>query len=216
MIAPDIIRWSPNVNRDGNGVPLRLNARTVIIHATRSGKSMNPTEFIGTLNYMATPGTVSSQWVIARDGRAARCVPDDQQAWHAGEDNDNAFGIELEQGAEQDGFTAPQIDKLVAVCKGYMVDFGVAPVHATSSTMSGFIGHQETAQGQRSGKSDPGAGFPWDAFMNALTGSVAPTAAQVGHALSYAYTAYFEGNPNKLHPFDKRVIEYVAKWLRTG
>ena len=169
MIAPDIIRWSPNVNRDGNGNPIPLRARTVIIHCTRSGRiPLNPTEFIGTLNYMATPGTTSSQWVISRQGEAARAVPDDQQAWHAGVDNDNAWGIELEQAVESDGFTVPQMNKLVEVCRGYMADFSVPPVHARSSTEPGFIGHQETAQGRGSGKSDPGRHFDWNWFIAAL------------------------------------------------
>src|SRR5689334_7799000 len=99
MIAPDLTRLSPNVN----AAPMPAGTRCVIIHATRSGVSMNPTEFDGTLNYMATPGTTSSHWVIARDGRKARVVPDNRQAWHAGSDNDNAWGIELEQGVEADG-----------------------------------------------------------------------------------------------------------------
>ncbi len=142
---------------------------TVIIHATRSGHSMNPTEFIGTLNYMATPGTVSSHWVIARNGTKARVVADNRQAWHAQEDNYNAWGIELEQGIEADGFTQEQIAALVLVCRGYIEDFGVAAVHCATSTEPGFIGHQETVQGKRNGKSDPGHLFDWTAFIAALT-----------------------------------------------
>lgn len=163
MIAPDITRLSPNVN----AAPMPAGVHTVIIHCTRSGVSMNPTEFTGTLNYMATPGTTSSQWVIARDGTKARVVPDNRQAWHAQEDNDNSWGIELEQGAEQDGFTPEQIASLIQVCEGYRDDFGVPVYHAQDSS-GGFVGHQETAQGRRNGKSDPGHLFPWDEFIRAL------------------------------------------------
>lgn len=166
MITPDIVRLSPNVNAS----PMPSTARTVVIHATRSGVSMNPSEFEGTLNYMSRPGTTSSHWVIARDGRTARVVHDVYQAWHGQEDNDNAWGIELEQGDEADGFTPAQLDSLVRVCCGYIEDFGVAAVHATASTQAGFIGHQETAQGRRNGKSDPGRLFPWEWFINALQG----------------------------------------------
>ena len=170
MIEPDLFQLSPNTNP----WPMPKSARTVIIHATRSGQSMNPSEFEGTLNYMSTPGTTSSHWVISRDGVRARVVFDDQEAWHASEDNDNAWGIELEQGAEEDGFTPAQMDALVSVCQGYMQDFGVEAVHCTDSLGPGFIGHEETAQGQSYGKSDPGYLFDWDWFIAALSGEGEP------------------------------------------
>jgi N-acetyl-anhydromuramyl-L-alanine amidase AmpD len=164
MIAPDIIRLSPNVNHS----PMPAGIKTVIIHSTRSGKAMNPTEFIGTLGYMSTPGTTSSHWVISRQGVKARVVNDTQQAWHAGEDNDNAWGIELEQGAEADGFTEPQLAALAEVAQGYVGDFGVPMLHVHDSHTDGFVGHQETAQGKADGKSDPGSLFDWNAFIASL------------------------------------------------
>jgi len=163
MIAPDLERLSSNHN---GAMPAGV--KTVIIHSTRSGKAMNPTEFEGTLNYMSTPGTTSSNWVISREGVAARVVPDDLQAWHAGVDNDNSWGIELEQGVEADGFTEPQLQKLVAVCRGYRDDFGVPVRRIFDSTSGGFVGHQDTRQGQSYGKSDPGFLFPWDWFVKQL------------------------------------------------
>lgn len=167
MIAPDITRWSPNFNH----APVR--GKTVVIHATRSGTAGNRTEFDGTLNYMADPGPErdrhpSSQWVISRLGIKARCVPDNLQAWHAQEDNVLAWGIELEQGVEDDGFTPAQIDALVSVCRGYVEDFGVLPRRVWSSSISGFVGHQDTVQGVRNGKSDPGHLFPWFDFIARL------------------------------------------------
>lgn len=164
VIAPDVTRLSPNSN------PYPVLGHTVIVHATRSGVSMNPTEFSGTLNYMTAPGNNTSHWVIARDGRTARVIPDNRQAWHSQEDNDNAWGIELEQGVENDGFTVLQLASLVRVCRGYMEDFAIPPVHARWSNEAGFIGHEETAQGKRNGKSDPGHLFPWSAFIATLAG----------------------------------------------
>lgn len=164
MISPDLVHLSPNTNP----YPMNPGTRTVVIHCTRSGTPMNPSEFQGTLNYMSTPGTTSSHWVVSRGGTTARVVHDSQQAWHAGSDNDNSWGIEIEQGVEDDGFTQPQLDALVAVCQGYVADFGVAPVHVLSSGLPGFVGHEETAQGQSYGKSDPGHLFPWDGFIAAL------------------------------------------------
>ena len=147
MITPDLVRLSPNF---GAGVPT---GRLVVIHATRSGVSMNPTEFEGTLNWFARADVgLSAHWVIARDGRKARVVENHNRAVHAGEHNLTAWGIELEQGVEADGFATPQIAALVAVCRGYVADFGVEPVHTLDATQSGFIGHQETPQGKRVGK----------------------------------------------------------------
>lgn len=162
---PDRVDLSPNFN----DFPLLSGSKTVVIHATRSGVSLNPSEFEGTLNYMRRPGTTSSHWVIARNGTKARVVPNTRQAWHAQEDNDNAWGIELEQGDEEDGFTPIQIAALAEVCRDdYLADFGVPPVHARTSTEPGFIGHQETAQGKRNGKSDPGHKFDWELFLHLL------------------------------------------------
>ena len=160
---PDVVDLSPNYNN------FPVQGRTVIIHATRSGKSMNPTEFTGSLNYMRQPGTTSSHWVISRGGIKARVINNNRQAWHAQEDNDNTWGIELEQGTEDDGFTMPQMVALAEVCRDdYMAGFGVPAVHAKDSSEPGFIGHQETAQGRRNGKSDPGVKFDWDLFFRLL------------------------------------------------
>ena len=163
MITPDLTRLSPNFYDPP------VVGSTVVIHSTRSGTSMNPSEFAGTLNYFATRGNPSSHWVISRQGHAARVVADTRQAWHAGVDNDNTWGIELEQGVETDGFTAPQIDRLIDVCRGYVDDFGVRPVRVFTSFASGFVGHQDTVQGKSFGKSDPGRLFPWDDFISRLT-----------------------------------------------
>lgn len=164
MIAADVTRWSPNVN----DAPMPSGVKTVIIHCTRSGVKANPTEFEGTLNYMAREGTTSSHWVVSRLGIKARVVADDKQAWHAGNDNDNAWGIEIEQGVEEDGFTMPQMWAVVDICRGYRDDFGVPVRHVHDSTSGGFVGHQETAQGRSWGKTDPGRWFNWDWFINQI------------------------------------------------
>lgn len=168
MITPDVTSSSPNQSA---GQP----SKRVIIHATRSGVSMNPSEFNGTLNWFASPASqVSAHWVIGRDGRKARVVPDNAIAWHAAEHND-AFGIELEQGAESDGFTEKQVDSLLEISRHYIVEYGVEPVHIQDITQSGFVGHQETPQGLRVGKSDPGSLFNWGAFIASLEEDMALT-----------------------------------------
>jgi N-acetyl-anhydromuramyl-L-alanine amidase AmpD len=173
MIEPDLTSTSPHFT----SIP--PSANFVVIHATRSGVSNNPNELEGTLNHFNNPypnepqKRASAHWVIGRAGMKARVIPDGVRAWHAAEHN-VGFGIELEQGVESDGFTDLQIEALVAVCRGYVKDFGVPPVHVSDLPASGFLGHQETPQGRRVGKSDPGSLFPWEAFMAELQGPPPP------------------------------------------
>ena len=155
MILPDRTSWSPFFNPDP---PSGLG---VIIHATRSGIPGNPTEMEATLSWFQNPAAqVSAHWVIGRDGEKVRVIDDDMQAWHAGMHNATHWGIELCQGVDSDGFTQVQLDALEQVCRGYQQDFGVRAAHA----FEGFIGHQETPQGQEWGKTDPGTYFPWGSF----------------------------------------------------
>lgn len=163
MIAPDRISTSPFSN------PYPVAGTHVVIHATRSGQSMNPNELEGTLNWFKNPtAEVSAHWLVGRNGQKIRIIPDSRQAWHAGEHNAAMFGIELEQGVSADGFTPPQMAALAAICRGYVSDFGVAPVHTRIVTKGGFIGHEETIQGRRVGKTDPGPNFDWDFFVAML------------------------------------------------
>lgn len=169
MIAADIVSSTPHTSP---GMPT---GRVVVIHATRSGIPGNPNEFMGTLNWFKNPvSQASSHWVIARDGLAARVVGDKWLAWHAGMHNGQAWGIELESAVEDDGYTQPQLDKLVQVCAGYIEDFGVEPIHSLDMARSGFIGHQETPQGRTAGKSDPGRKFPWAWVITALQQATEP------------------------------------------
>jgi hypothetical protein len=117
---------------------------------------------------MLTPDTTSSHWVVGREGQKARVVEDYHQAWHASEDNVRCWGIEVCQGVEDDGFTDAQYEAVAAICRDYMVAYGVPPVHVHDSREPGFVGHQETLQGKRFGKSDPGHLWDWERFIGLL------------------------------------------------
>lgn len=169
MTVPDRISDSPNFT------PLPVLGTHVMIHATRSGKSGNPNELEGTLSWFKTGSAaagqpVSAQWVIDYDGTKVRVILDDWQAWHAGEHNAVAFGIEICQGVESDGFTDEQLNSLVVICKGYMAGYDIPPVFDPDMTGSGFLGHEDSPQGRRAGKSDPGIEFPWADFLARLRG----------------------------------------------
>lgn len=212
MIKPDIISPSPHFYYTP------FSRMVVVIHSTRSGISMNPSEFKGTLNWFANPASeVSSHWVISREGVKARVVADSEQAWHAGEHND-CLSVEFEQGVESDGFTDIQLAAGVLVCAAYCKDFGVPARHITDITQDGFIGHEETPQGKRTGKSDPGNLFPWDAFIAHLQEAIAPPAElpsneEAAHAIGFLYAAYYRKEQNFMHPFDRDIIRRISEWL---
>ena len=76
-------------------------------------------EFEGTIAWFQNPDSkVSSQLIIGREeNQTVRVIPDSMQAWHAAEDNARAWGIELEQGVESDGFTEPQMRQLIRAAR---------------------------------------------------------------------------------------------------
>ena len=123
----------------------------------------------GTLSWFARRESgVSSHWVIGRDGEKVRVIPDEMQAWHAGKHNGVAFGIELCQGVESDGFTDEQMNSLVLICRDYMAEYGIPAVFDPDMTAKGFLGHEDSPQGRSVGKSDPGMGFNWADFLDRL------------------------------------------------
>ena len=106
--------------------------------------------------------TVSSHFLLRRDGALVQFVSGDMRAWHAGASswrgrdncNDFAIGIELE-GLEGEGFDAAQYAALArllqAVAARYPID--------------GVAGHEHVAPGR---KIDPGPGFDWAALRASL------------------------------------------------
>ncbi len=159
MALPDITRISPNKTPGWNtGEP-----HVIIVHGTRGGAAYG-VEFQATLNWFDDPRSqASAHWVIARDGRTARIVPDSHRAWHAEEHNGVAVGVELEQPKASDQITTPQYEKLALI--GRTCYPSIPMVHLTTINREvGWIEHMETPQGIRVGKSDVGT-FDWQAFL---------------------------------------------------
>jgi AmpD protein len=106
--------------------------------------------------------TVSSHFVVRRDGELLQFVSCDERAWHAGRSswqgrdncNDYSIGIELE-GLEGDAFEAAQYDTLVPLLKEVLQRY---PLQAV-------VGHEHIAPGR---KLDPGPGFDWVRLMSTL------------------------------------------------
>lgn len=132
--------------------------RWAVIHSTRSGIPGND-DWYSTVNWFANPASqVSSHLLIARDGRVGRFVADEDTAWHAGEHNPYTLGVELEQPTIDTPFTEIQLRRAaIAVCE-WRGKWG--PLSC--------VGHENTPQGIRIGKTDPGPLFDWTHFTELL------------------------------------------------
>lgn len=151
---PYLIAISPN--QDGK----RPGTTGIILHSTRSGKP-GADDYYLTVNYFEQRGTASAHRVIGRkQGQHAQMVADEKIAWHAKEDNRYWLGIEFAQAVPADDYTQWQFDTGVAVCVQWCKKFGIEPSFDT------IMRHQDTAQGKRDGKSDPGDNFPYEDFVD--------------------------------------------------
>lgn len=109
---------------------------------------------------------VSAHLLIKRDGSLTQYVSLLERAWHAGassfegQDNCNDFsiGIELE-GLEGETFELAQYKNLVKICHVLMQTF-------PAINKNRICGHSDIAPSR---KQDPGEGFDWQFFLNALT-----------------------------------------------
>lgn len=130
------------------------------MHSTRSGKFTREEEYQKTVDYMMKPLTVSSHRVIGvLPGQHAQLVEDDLIAHHAEEDNLLWLGIELAQPLPGDPYSDFQYEESAAVVRLWHEKYRF-PLDRLW-----IRGHQETAQGRRWGKSDPGDkadGGHWD------------------------------------------------------
>lgn len=176
---PDAAGWcaaaerviSPNQDARPAGMPLEL----LVIHnislpAGQFGTPHVSALFCNQLDCSADPSfaglqglTVSSHFLIARDGRVTQFVPCLARAWHAGLSewqgrsrcNDFSIGIELE-GCDWLPFAAAQYDSLQQL---------TAALLRAYPSLRAIAGHQHIAP-QR--KTDPGPHFDWAAYRRAL------------------------------------------------
>lgn len=105
---------------------------------------------------------VSAHAVFAVNGKRAKVVSDNNIAWHAGINNAEYLGCELEQGKSSDTFSEMQYVCLANWIKEMAKKYNFAPIR------DNLLGHDETLQGISQGKTDPGMVFNWDKLINML------------------------------------------------
>ncbi len=153
----------------------------VMIHSTRGGRSAGD-DGPGTERWGNHPDNPGAFWdgLVYESGQQVRGCPGEnslQPLWSAGlGDNgtwsaqDFYFQLELAQGRAEDPFTEEELTSAaqwvaeLARIHGFairridfLVQVGLPP--------EGICSHEDSANGGRLGKSDPGPMFPWDRFI---------------------------------------------------
>lgn len=139
------------------GAGARITA--IVLHDT-GGKTAH-----GTINWFLNPDSkVSSHYVIDKDGKVYRTVPDAEKAWHAGRStlhgqenvNDFSIGIEIVDNDDKDKYPEEQLDALfqlvTELCHEYHIPLNRVVGHADICVPPGR-------------KVDPGPDFPWYEFL---------------------------------------------------
>lgn len=123
--------------------------RLIVLHDT--GGSAD-----SALGWFANPAAgVSAHYVIARDGRLFRCVPDDKRAYHAGvsecfgyfDVNHWSIGVELEDKSDTDPYPDAQLEALLGLLEDLARRYQIP--------LNRIVSHADVAM-PRGRKVDPG------------------------------------------------------------
>lgn len=109
--------------------------------------------------------TVSSHFLIRRDGEIIQFVSTKDRAWHAGrsefegqtECNDFSIGVELE-GTDDEAYEPLQYQALIGLTQCLQQAY-------PAISNNRITGHEHIAPGR---KTDPGPAFDWDKYQEAL------------------------------------------------
>lgn len=155
---------------------------------------------------------VSAHYLVARDGRVFRLVPEERRAWHAGrawwagetDINSRSIGIELDNPGHSHGYTdfpEPQMTALVALCREILSRWPI-PSHRV-------LGHSDVAPYR---KIDPGHRFDWRRLahdgVGAFPDSIEPATVEQEEAVRLlARIGYRVGAPSFADPISRAALE---------
>jgi N-acetyl-anhydromuramyl-L-alanine amidase AmpD len=150
----------------------------IVIHSTRSGQpdrgsiAGHDLEIQSTTNWFkSTASHVSANFVVS-PREIVETVPVTRYGFHAKEHSVHSFSIEITQALTNQGYYQSQYDQVAHICNELCKDFNIRKVYlpSYSNGMNGITGHEDTEQGQRDVKSDPGLNWDWDKFIQILRG----------------------------------------------
>lgn len=172
----------------------------IIIHATR-GPTAVEQQYRATINWFTNPtnGSAEQRWGSQADAVVGTGPGEitffgdyhtTRSNWSAGFGGSSAtthgadewaVSIELAQRNATDPFRDEVLQNAAIVCRQWMDEFHIPAEHLRGwdqerqkDVPKGFVGHDETANGKKLGKSDPGSLFPWDDFFLRVA-AVGPT-----------------------------------------
>ena len=122
-------------------------------------------------------------------------VDDADVAWHAGENNHTHLGMEIAQPRADSPYSDDEYRAAALLVRDWCDKYGIPKVHVRSQSERGIIGHEETAQGRRAGKSDPGRAFNWDYFMRLVREETATPPAD-GRVVGEGFRAFLLEHPD--------------------
>ena len=145
--------FSPNFNKNKRSAK---SIKILVIHYTGMQSERESLNHLCDFN-----SKVSCHYLINREGKIFRLVPDEFSAWHAGKSNwlkyknlnKNSLGIELVNKGHRLGYTnfsKKQITQLINLCKVLIKKYKILNRN--------IIGHSDIAPLR---KKDPGEKFPW-------------------------------------------------------
>ena len=180
--------------------PIRL----IVMHATR-GDVIQELQYTATKNWLLSPDNGNQKWgsstnrVISHEGQMCTCWPDDMSPTYSagfGDDNTDwaidwyAISFELAQRSFDEEFAEPTLARAAKEVAQLCQKHNIPPVwldHVDQSAAvpTGITGHENTDNGIKLGKTDPGVDlakggkFDSDAFiqrvlteMSSLSGTV--------------------------------------------
>jgi len=185
-VTPQLITV-PDYCRRPRVLPISL----ICIHATRGDAPMD-VQYQATVDWFTRAPNLggfgpTADIVIGAQGERAEVVGwrETHSAFAAGYGgkgsilqyavDEVAIAIEVAQPAWQEPYTDAAIAELVEFLRPIVAEFQIPLVHVGywdqdryADVPRGFLGHEDTANGNRLGKSDPGPLFPWDELFNRL------------------------------------------------
>ncbi len=137
----------------------------VVIHSTR-GKLPPGQEVAAAVSWFMNPLSKASAHLVIglNQGQIYKMVDEEYQAQHAGFLNFAYLGIELEQGKITDEYSDFQYFSSARAIRAWSKSKGF-PVIRSGKTLT-VLGHDETSQGEKEKKSDPGPKFNWSRLLS--------------------------------------------------
>ena len=160
----------------------------VMLHSTRSGVA-DGDDGPRTEGWWSNPRNIvqdTPPWgsyadaLVFEDGTQVICTGEDTEyaAWTAGYGGADTWAaghyyyqIEIAQGQTSEPFTPAAIDSLAQLVadKARKFSFPIVRIPFLAQTGEpprGICTHEDSANGRKTGKTDPGPMFPWDAFLS--------------------------------------------------